>query len=273
MNRTLYLVMTAVVLLFSGCGNPDAGIKKVEDLSGKTIGVVSSNAPSVFTRTMLTRFIGSEPGEFILYNRRSDANMAVLSGKCAGTPCPGFVADYYARRNDRLKVLEPVAKVPFRVIMVLRKEDEALRDDLNRAMATLRDTGRIRELENDWITNLPVNGEPANIGQAISTGARTCNVGISGDFPPLDYISADGRPAGFNVALMSEIGKQLDMRFEFISLEASARFTALAGRKIDVIFFHFMNDNSPSLNDLDAKYWISTDPYYQYQGGYFLVKK
>jgi polar amino acid transport system substrate-binding protein len=222
---------------------------------------------------MLTKFIGSEPGEFILYNRRSDANMAVLSGKCAGSPCPGFVAEYYAGRNNGLKVLEPVTKVPFRVIMVLRKEDAALRDDLNRAIAALNGSGRFGELERDWITNLPVNGEPANIGQVASAGARTVSVGISGDFPPLDYISADGRPAGFNVAFMSEIGNLLDIRFEFVSIEAPARFTALASRKIDVIFFHFMNEYTTSMNDLDANYWISSDPYYQYQGGYFLVKK
>jgi ABC-type amino acid transport substrate-binding protein len=34
---------------------------------------------------------------------------------------------------------------------------------------------------------------------------------------PLDYISANGQPAGFNVALLTEIGKLLKINIEFVA--------------------------------------------------------
>jgi ABC-type amino acid transport substrate-binding protein len=222
---------------------------------------------------LVAQSIKAEPGEIIEFSRRSDAIMAVLSGKADGISCPSFVAEYYAKRNNALKVVEPGAKIAYQVIMVVRKADESLRDEINRAMVMLYESGRLQSIENEWITNLPLNGEPANIGQMNSKGARTLRVGISGDFPPLDYIAADGRPAGFNVAFMSEIGTQLDIRFEFVSLEASARFTALASGKIDVIFFHFKSEQAPDLFEFNDSDWSMTNPYFQYQGDYFLVKK
>jgi ABC-type amino acid transport substrate-binding protein len=248
-------------------------INSFEAMGGKTIGVVSVGVSVPKQASLMKRSITGEPGEIIEYSRRSDAIMALLSGKADAISCPVFVADYYAKRNISLKVLEPREKIPYKVIMVVRKKDDALLGELNQAIGMVRESGRLQTLENQWITNLPLTGEPANIGQMNSAGARTLRVGISGDFPPLDYISVDGRPAGFNVAFMSEIGTHLDIRFEFISLESSARFTALASGKIDVIFFHFKSEQVPDLFDLNEDQWMMTNPYFEYLGDYFLVKK
>lgn len=272
-TRILTPALAVVLLVLAGCVGSNMKITSFEALGGKTIGLVSVGAVPAKQAKVVAESIKAEPGKIIEYSRRSDAIMAVLSGKADGITCPSFVAGYYAKRNNQLTVVEPAVKIPFKVIMVVRKEEEALRNQINQAMQLLNESGRLQSLENEWITNLPVNGEPANIGQVNSAGARTVKVGISGDFPPLDYISADGRPAGFNVAFMSEIGTHLDVRFEFVSVESAARFTALASGKIDVIFFHFKSEQAPGLFDFDESKWITTNPYFEYQGDYFLVKK
>ncbi|MCX6225623.1 MAG: transporter substrate-binding domain-containing protein [Bacteroidia bacterium] len=272
-TRILTPVLAIVLLVLSGCVGSNMKINSFEAMGGKTIGVVSVGAIPANQAKVVARSINAEPGKIIEYNRRSDAIMAVLSGKADGITCPSFVAEYYAKRNNSLKVVEPSEKIPYKVIMVVRKEDETFRNELNRAIGTLYESGRLQSIENEWITNLPLTGEPANIGQMNSAGARKIRVGISGDFPPLDYISADGRPAGFNVAFLSEIGTQLDIKFEFVSLESAARFTALASGKIDVIFFHFKSEQAPDLFDFNEDKWVMTNPYYEYLGDYFLVKK
>lgn len=274
MNTRISIPAIAIVLLgLAGCVGSSMKINSFEAMGGKTIGVVSVGAAAPKQASLMKRYINAEPGKIIEFSRRSDAIMALLSGKADGIACPSFVADYYAKRNGSLKVVEAREEIPYQVIMVVRKEDEGIRNELNRAIGTLRESGRMQSLENEWINNLPLSGEPANIGQMNSAGARTLRVGISGDFPPLDYIAADGRPAGFNVALMSEIGTQLDVRFEFVSLESAARFTALASGKIDVIFFHFKSEQTPDLFDFNEDKWIMTNAYYEYLGDYFLVKK
>ncbi len=272
-TRFSFSVLAVLLVGLFGCVGSDMKINSFEAMGGKTVGVVSVGAVAKQQASLVKRYINADPREIIEYSRRSDAIMALLSGKADGIACPSFVAEYYAKRNNLLKVVTAKEEIPYKVIMVVRKENEALRNDLNKAIGLLNESGRLKSLENDWITNLPLTGEPANIGKMNSASARVLRVGVSGDFPPLDYISADGRPAGFNVALMSEIGTQLDIRFEFVSLESSARFTALASGKIDVIFFHFKSEQAPDLFDFDASKWITTDPYFQYLGDYFLVKK
>jgi ABC-type amino acid transport substrate-binding protein len=272
-TRISYAALAVVLIGLFGCVGSDMKINSFEAMGGKTIGVVSVGAVAEKQAALVKRYINADPGKIIEFNRRSDAIMALLSGKADGISCPSFVADYYAKRNDKLKVITAREEIPYKVIMVLRKADEGLRNDVNRAIGLLTESGRLKSIENEWITNLPLTGEPANIGQINSAGARVVRVGISGDFPPLDYISADGRPAGFNIAFMSELGTQLDIKFEFVSLEAGARFTALASGKIDIIFFHFKSEQTPDLFDLNVNTWIMTDPYFGYQGDYFLVKK
>lgn len=69
-------------------------------------------------------------------------------------------------------------------------------------------------------------------------GADTLYVGISGDVAPLDYVSADGTPAGFNVALMNEIGRLLGKNIEFVVVSTDAKFSSILSGKIDAFFWH-----------------------------------
>ena len=54
-----------------------------------------------------------------------------------------------------------------------------------------------------YITNISVNTS----GDSPQNGEETYVVGVTGDLPPLDYVAADGTPAGFNVALMDAIAE------------------------------------------------------------------
>ena len=60
----------------------------------------------------------------------------------------------------------------------------------------------------------------------------------------MDYFSESGKPMGFNTAIISEIGKQLGINIEFISVDSGARAVALASGAADIVFW---SENSPML--------------------------
>ncbi|MCX6226270.1 MAG: transporter substrate-binding domain-containing protein [Bacteroidia bacterium] len=273
-NKSKFLVIAILVIILAACSGRNTGkINEVSDLKGKVIGMVSSGTSTQSTDLMLSKLIGGEPKEVLYFNRGSDVIAAIMSGKIDACPTHMFSANYFLQRNDKLKALDVKAEIEGGVIMAVRSEDLLLKEDLNKAIATLQGNGTIKQLEDKWIKDLPANEEPSNKEMPKINGAKTVYVGVCGDFAPLDYMAADGRPAGYNVAILTEIGKLLSINFEFVSIETQARFAALSSKKIDVIFCHFESNNTAFFDELKNNNWISTMPYYIYKGGCFIVKK
>jgi hypothetical protein len=59
----------------------------------------------------------------------------------------------------------------------------------------------------------------------------------------MDFISADGVPAGFNTALISEIGKRLHINIKSVNIESGSRTIALLTGKAQVVFWTPVLDN------------------------------
>lgn len=53
----------------------------------------------------------------------------------------------------------------------------------------------------------------------------------------MDYVSADGTPAGFNVALLNATSEKTGCSFEIVQLDAAARLSALESGKVGLIFW------------------------------------
>ncbi|MDD3273474.1 MAG: transporter substrate-binding domain-containing protein [Bacteroidales bacterium] len=273
-NKVSLFLIFLLVLGLTSCGQKSAKIETLSDLQGKVIGNISSGVSDSGTIAMLSVLIGGEPAEVISYNRGIDVLAALKSGKIDGYPSHQFAADYLLKRDSQVVAI-PVLDVPIEghAIMAVRTEDFKLKTMLDSAIIILRDNGTISALEQEWIINLPAENEPTFNEIPVIEGAPSYYVGVAGDLPPLDYVASDGFPAGFNVALLSEIGKILNINFKFVSLETQARFTALASKKIDVIFCHFQSTNTEYFNELKNEGWVATQPYFVYKGGSFIVNK
>lgn len=270
-NRRVWLFVFLTMLVLAACSKEKTA--KIETASGLKDKVIGTVTPPVTTKQVeqsIANQIGGKPKEVRYFNRYSDCIMAVKSGKIDAALSPKFCADYFVKRNTDLKMVanEPV-KV--NVVMAVRSEDAQLKNELDKAITTLQENGSLKRLEDQWVTNLPVNNELSNGELPEIAGARTVNVGVCGDYIPLDYIAANGRPAGYNVALLTEMGKLLKINFKFVSVETQARFTALSSKKIDLIFCN-LDANTPGLQALKNKSWVATKPYFSSQVGCFLVK-
>jgi ABC-type amino acid transport substrate-binding protein len=187
---------------------------------------------------------------------------------------------YAAQRNSDMKAY--ICKQDFGAVMMLRASDVALRDLFNSAIKKLQDSGRLGELRQKWIKEFPAGGEPEINSIEKINGAETIFVGVSGDMPPLDYVSADGRPAGFNAALLGDISKELGKNIEIVTLDSQARFAALESKKIDVFFWIVMpiiesvgeikNDNQNSDELAFHKKYIVTIPYCKVKNAFLIMK-
>ncbi|MCE5321317.1 MAG: transporter substrate-binding domain-containing protein [Bacteroidales bacterium] len=273
-NKISIFLIAIMVLGITSCGSKGAKIETLSDLQGKVIGSLSSGISDTSNKAMLTVLIGGEPAEIVSFNRGIDILAALKSGKIDGYASHQFAADYLLKRDSDVVAI-PIKDIPIegQAIMAVRSEDTLLKAALDSAIIVLKDNGTIASLEGEWITNLPAGNEPSFTEIPKIEGAVTYYVGVSGDVPPLDYVAADGFPAGFNVALLSEIGKILKVNFKFVSLETQARFTALASKKIDVVFCHFQSTNTNYFDELKNNGWLATQPYFIYRGGCFIVNK
>ena len=273
-NRLTQLLIVIFVITMVGCGsNKKAKIEQLPDLKGKTMGMLASGISTQGVDMMLQNLIGAPAGEVVYFNRGMDVLTALKAGKIDAAPMHQFAADYLLKRDLDLKSIPVKDEFEGGVIMAVRLEDQRLKAELDSAITILKENGTLKMLEEEWVTNLPATNEPSNNKVAKIEGAKTIYVGVSGDYPPLDYVAADGLPAGFNVAILSEIGKHLNVNFEFVSMETQARFAALSSKKIDVIFCHFESSNTTYFDDLKTNNWISTIPYFTYKGGCFVVMK
>ncbi len=260
-----------MVLFLVGCaGNKSEPINQASDLVGKVIGDVTTAAPPEAYQALMTAHIGGAVQEVKFFNRPSDVIAAITTGKVDAAPVMTYMADYYVKRNSQLKMVEAEKLFPVDVVMFLRAEDSLLKNDFDLAITTLQDNGVLAKLKETWITNLPVKDEPLLTEMAKIEGARTVFVGITGDYLPLDYMAADGRPSGFNVAFLSEISKLLNINITLVSLETQAKFQALSSKKIDVVFSQTYNEQMASLFNNKL---VRTKSYFSDKGRCFLVKK
>ncbi len=273
-NSTFSLIVL-MALILAGCGVKKADtINKFSDLDGKVIGVLTSSASPQSLADLAAKYeIGAQPKEVLGFNNASDIIAGIITGKIDGAPIMRFIADYYVKRNSNLKIIEAKTNVEGGILMAVRVEDHQLKDDLDKAITTLQENGVLNKLVDQWIINLPATNEPSILAIPKNEGAKTVYVGVSGNYVPLDYIAADGKPAGFNVALLTEIGKLIHVNFELISVDAQAKFAALGSKKIDVVFCQMYNQQISSLFKGSNIKYAMTKPYFTDKGMCLLVRK
>ena len=68
-------------------------------------------------------------------------------------------------------------------------------------------------------------------------GAPTLRVAVTGTLPPMDYVAPDGAPAGFNTAMLAEIGNRIGRNIELVQVDSVGRAAALASSVADAVFW------------------------------------
>ena len=118
---------------------------------------------------------------------------------------------------------------------MLREGSEDLRDRMNQALDEMIADGTLDKLVAEYISNINME-EVKTVDFPQFDGAPTLVVAVTGNLPPMDYVNADGTPAGFNTAVLSELANRMQVNIELIQVDNSSRTLALSS-VADVVFW------------------------------------
>lgn len=163
--------------------------------------------------------------------------MALRSGQVDEIVLPEAVGLYLIANNPNYDIQFSLNMMPSTISFGFKRGNTALQKEFNTAIAAMKKDGTLTRLEEKFIAEAGTS-EPEQVKFQQFKDAQTIKVAVTGDMPPIDYIASDGRPAGYNTAILSEIGKRLKKNIRLVSVEAGGRTAALASERVDVVFWY-----------------------------------
>ena len=209
--------------------------------------------------------VNSICNRYVFYDTMTDMLMALQRGDIVVLETDQNTVRYIASRNDGI-VDRPPYLNPNNLLfcMLLREEDAELCDRLSAAIAVMKEDGTLEQLRQRYVEDVITGCDPDAVVPEIFPGAPTIRVAVTGDRPPMDYVSAGGEPLGFNTALIAEIAKGLGINVEFVNVNCAARGIALATGVCDIVFWmevgDFENWEGADFED-QPENTLVTDPY------------
>jgi len=194
------------------------------------------------------------------YDSLLTMQMALNAGEVQEVKLPEMVGEYLVNASPAYSISAVSMSRPTYLAFGFLEKNAELRDTFNKVLKELKEDGTIEKLRLRYIENFRTSG--LNLIQIPKfDGAEKIKVALTGDLPPIDFVAPDGTPAGFNMALISEIGKRAKLNLDFADIEAGARSAALASGRADVILWYRVTENYDHQPDVPAGVILS-DPYY-----------
>ena len=176
------------------------------------------------------------PHTVVFYNDLNSMLAALKAKQINRFATSSIVADYIVKHNDDVEIINYNLKPILGYSMAMREADKATVDEINSAISAMSADGTLDKLIQSEIKELK-GGDPTTVEMPKIDGAPTMKVAVTGDMPGMDCILANGTPAGFNVAFLSELGKRINRNFELVSVSTDARSAALTSGQVDALFW------------------------------------
>jgi ABC-type amino acid transport substrate-binding protein len=185
------------------------------------------------------------------YDTLDSMVLGLLSGEIISFDIYSCVAKYICARNDQLVnyvtydttsdrsgfVAEVLDRFSNGFSFMMLESKTALRDEFNQAIEAMKADGTLDKLIDEHINKVIDGGEPQEIKPDVIEGAETITVAVTGCLPPMDYVAPDGTVAGFNTAILAEIGRRIGKNIKFSQVDSAGRALALATGAVDVVFW------------------------------------
>ena len=272
MTKKLFALLATICLLLTGCGSQGDEQTSKPKQNQTTIGVISHlNASEESYNNLMTKLEKTyRPSKanlavnFKYFNRMNDMLAALEAGQIDMMSTYNCVANYIVNRNDGLELLSSERKLYDSFCFAVREDDKTLLDELNRAINEMSTDGTLSKLTKQYITDLKFDAEPPTVPITHIDGADTIKVTVTGDLPPFDLILANGKPAGFSTAVLSEISRRLGKNIELVDVDSGARATILTSKGADVIFWVSVPKDSKLVPaDIDKPAGVAiSEPYF-----------
>lgn len=247
MKKTVTFISALMIVLFaclSVCVAEDAAssgaVQKYGDIGRLSkLNITEDELNEVLKDIM----VDSICNRYVFYDTMNDMIMALNRGDIVALETDQNTVRYIASRNDHIVDRPPYMNPNMLIFcMLLRGEDTELRDQISACITEMNKDGTVEAMKQTYIEDVIAGKEPEAIEPQIFQDAKTIRVAVTGDRPPMDYISASGEPLGFNTALIAEVAKRLEMNIEMVSVTCAARGVALASGVCDIVFWMEVGD-------------------------------
>ena len=175
--------------------------------------------------------------------------MGLQAGEVIAIKVPSYTAKYLCAADDTLMAVSeyhpekatPTTEWALSLFsdgysFMMKEENAALRDAFDAQITAMKEDGTLQQLIDEHIIKVSEGGEPVAIDFAKFEG-DPIRIAVTGSLPPMDYVAADGTFAGFNTAVLSEIGKRLQKNIELVQVDSVGRALALSEGAVDVVFW------------------------------------
>ncbi len=265
--------------MFTGCGGDTTPAQNSQEI---TIGRIKFlNASEALYDEVIKKVeekanIKLSNHQTIFYDNLTTMQMGLESGSVQEASTYKSVADYLTAKNPKFEIVanhNPL-KLQDNFAFAMRAEDTDLKNSVSAAIEAMQKDGTLENLTKTYITDLKKDEDPPAVAFETFEGADTIKIGVTGDLPPLDFVSADGKPAGFNTALLSELGKRLQKNIEVIDIDSAARAAALNAKTIDISFWAIIPKNEDMPVDVDKPQGVELSaPYFKDEITHISLKK
>ncbi|MBE8953837.1 MAG: transporter substrate-binding domain-containing protein [Quinella sp. 1Q7] len=273
MKKIFILLMIFALVLMTGCGGSDGskGGDKTSDANEVKVGMIThlnaSEQKMGDIYNALVQKAGLHLAKYkpVFFDNLSTMQAGLDAGNVDQISTYNCVANYLTAANDKYAAVEDLKTVGLAdsFCFAVRKDDAQLKSDLDKAIDAMKSDGTLDKLVAEYITNVKPDKIP-KVDIPNVDGAETLKIGITGDLPPFDLVTADNSPAGFNTAMLAEIAKRLNRNVELVQIDSAARSSALASGQIDVIFWTIVPANADFPADIDKPEGVELSaPYFK----------
>ncbi len=267
-----FLCVLVMLTCFVGASYADVNVGLLTQLN-MTQAEFQTYMDAALSSGLWTLFSASnrEPAIFVFYDSLIEMQMALNKGAVDEIDLPEAVGEYVINTNSDYSVAAvAISKPVYFAFGFKEKRGETLCAKFNEALKAMKEDKTLALLHAEYLVNPGINmPKPAEFQKF--DGAETIKIAVTGDLPPIDFIAADGTPAGFNTAILAEIGKRLKINIELFNINAGARAAALTSGRADVVFWFQVRMGEGVQPDV-PKGVILSDSYYDWTK-YFHIRK
>ena len=253
-------------------GEQNVGVLSVLNLSEKDYAVIGSRGDAaahyLMDKGLVTANVSEEATclenysvNTVYHDTLDSMIMALESGTLNSAVLPLSTAEYLCKNNDKLQTIYSIDKekavtsddvniqaavntLGTGYAFMFSDSSTQLRDDFDKAIDEMEADGTINKLVKEYIDDIVTGGEIKPV-TFENNGSKTVKVAVTGCLPPMDYVAPDGTFAGFNTAILAEIGKRLGVNIELVQTDSVGRAAALSSGTADVVFWTRVDISMP----------------------------
>ncbi len=221
---------------------------------------------------MYSAYTKSQSDEVTAFDSITEMLIALDAGKIRIMELPEPVGKYLLRQpssTNKYITCHYIKGVEYYLSMGF-KEGSKWFEPFNAAIKAMNEDDTLLLLKAKYVDYAKDNPDPITFEKFPD--AETVKIAVTGDMPPIDYVAADGSAAGFNTAMLAEIGRRLKVNIELLSVNAGARAAALASGRADGVFWFWYDKATKAPRDVPAGVSL-TEPYYSYNTFMYIGKK